>query len=111
MQAEDISNGFNVINVRKMTATETAPNGQTYVVCCPLFLVTLTRNTTSQEIFKLKSLNHINIKVELYRAQSDTFIYSLPSAVPLSKVLEGSTSHNDTETRQAPKIPSKFTSD
>jgi hypothetical protein len=34
-----------------------------------LFLVTLTRNAKSQEIFKLNSLNHIIIKVELYRAQ------------------------------------------
>jgi hypothetical protein len=33
------------------------------------YLVTLTRNVKSQKIFKLNSLNHIMIKVELYRAQ------------------------------------------
>jgi hypothetical protein len=72
--AEDMSYrhedlGFNVINVSQMTATRRAPNGQTQVESLPLFLVTLKRNITSQEIFKLNSLNHI-IKVELYRAQT-----------------------------------------
>jgi hypothetical protein len=62
--AEDISNGledlgFNVINVRQMTATQTASNGQTHVAPLLLFLVTLTGNITSQEIFKLNSFNHI----------------------------------------------------
>jgi hypothetical protein len=36
----------------------------------PLFLVTLTRNLKSQEIFKLNSLNHIIVNVEPYRAQT-----------------------------------------
>jgi hypothetical protein len=36
----------------------------------PLFLATLTRNIKFQEIFKRNSLNHIIIKVELYRAQT-----------------------------------------
>jgi hypothetical protein len=51
---------FNIINVRQMTATRRAPN----VESLPLFLVTLTRNIKSQEIFKLNSLNHVK-KVEL----------------------------------------------
>jgi hypothetical protein len=73
--AEDISNGledlgFNVINMRQMTATRTTPDGQINVAPFLLFLVTLTRNTQSQVIFKLNSLNHIIIKVELYRAQT-----------------------------------------
>jgi hypothetical protein len=73
--AEDISDsledlGFNVINVRQMTATQTASNGQTHVEQHPLFLVALTRNIKSQEIFELNRLNHIIIKVELYRAQT-----------------------------------------
>jgi hypothetical protein len=51
---ENISNsledlGFNVINMRQMTATRTAPNGKTHVKSVPLFLVTLIRNTKSQE--------------------------------------------------------------
>jgi hypothetical protein len=37
----------------------------------PVFLVTLTRKVNSQEIFKLNSLNHIIIKVESYRTQTD----------------------------------------
>jgi hypothetical protein len=51
-------------------ATRTAPNRQTHVESLPLFLVTLTRNIKSQEIFKTNSLNHIFIKTELYRAQT-----------------------------------------
>jgi hypothetical protein len=62
--------GFNVINVRQMTANGTAPNGQTHVKTLTLFLVILTRNINSQEMCKLISLNHIMIKVELYRAQT-----------------------------------------
>jgi hypothetical protein len=74
MPAEDISIcledlGFNVINVRLMMATQTARIRQTHVEPLPLFLVTLTRNIKSQEIFKLNSLNHVIIKVDLYRVQ------------------------------------------
>jgi hypothetical protein len=73
--AEDISNsledlGFNVINVRQMTTTRRAPNGKTHVEPLPVFLVTLTRNMKSQEIFKLNSVNRIIIKVELNRAET-----------------------------------------
>jgi hypothetical protein len=75
MPTEDISNslqdlGFNVINVRQLTTNQKAANGQTHVETLLLFLVTLTRNMKSQEIFELNSLNHIIIKVELYRAQT-----------------------------------------
>jgi hypothetical protein len=53
--AEHISNGledlgFNVINVRQMTATRLASNGQTHVKTLPLFLVTLTRNKITRDI-------------------------------------------------------------
>jgi hypothetical protein len=73
--AEDISDsledlGFDVINVWQMTATRRAHNGQTHVEPLSLFLVTLTRNIKSQEIFSVNSLNHIIIKVELCRAQT-----------------------------------------
>jgi hypothetical protein len=70
MPAEDISSslkglGFNIIDVRQMTATETPPNSLTHVEPLPLFLVTLnSNNIKSQVIFKLNSLNHIIIKVE-----------------------------------------------
>jgi hypothetical protein len=53
--AEDISNsledlGFNgIINVRQMTATQTAPDGQTHVEPLPLFLLNLARNIKSQK--------------------------------------------------------------
>jgi hypothetical protein len=47
-----------------------APNGQTHVEALILFLVALTRNIKSQEIFKLNSLNDIIIKAELYRAHT-----------------------------------------
>jgi hypothetical protein len=73
--AEDISNsveglGFNVINMKQLTTNRRAPNGQIYVETLPPFLVTLTGNVKSQEIFRLNSLNHIIIKVELYRAET-----------------------------------------
>jgi hypothetical protein len=55
--------------VKQITANWRAPHGQAYVEILPLFLVTLTRNCKSQEIFKLNSLNHI-IKVEPYGAQT-----------------------------------------
>jgi hypothetical protein len=76
MPAENISNGledlgFNVINVKQMTARQRAPNGETHVEPLTLFLFTLTRNIKSQEIFKLNSLNHNFIKVEPYRTQTD----------------------------------------
>jgi hypothetical protein len=53
--AEDTSNSleelrFNVINARQMTATRTAPNGQTQVEPFPLFPFTLTRNKISRNI-------------------------------------------------------------
>jgi hypothetical protein len=72
--AEDISDGleglgFNIINVKQMPGTRTAPNGQTHVEPLPLFLVILSRNVKFQEIFKLNSLNHI-IKVELCRVHT-----------------------------------------
>jgi hypothetical protein len=72
---EDIFNspedlGFSVINVRQMTATWRAPNGQTHVNTLPMFLVTWTKVIISQEIFRLNCLNHIIIRVELYRAQT-----------------------------------------
>jgi hypothetical protein len=75
MPAKDISNnledlGFNIIKVRQMTATQSAPNGQIHVELITLFLVTLTRNIKFHEIFMLNSLSHIIIKIELYRAQT-----------------------------------------
>jgi hypothetical protein len=60
--------GFNIIDVRQLTTNRRSPNRQTYVENLPLFLVTLTRNVKSQEIFKLNSLKQIIIKVESYRA-------------------------------------------
>jgi hypothetical protein len=75
MPGEDISNsledlGFNVINVRQMTATQTAPNEQTHMKPSLYTLSPLPGNIKSEEIFKLNILNHIIIKVELYRAQA-----------------------------------------
>jgi hypothetical protein len=77
---EDKSNslensGFEVINVRKMTANRRAPDGQTHVEPLPLSLVTLTRNIKSQQIFSHNSLNHIINKTELSRAQTSLTQY------------------------------------
>jgi hypothetical protein len=73
--AENISSsleglGYNVINVRQMTATRRAPNRQSHMEPIALFLVILTRNITSLDLFKLNNLNHVIIEVELYRGQA-----------------------------------------
>jgi hypothetical protein len=64
---------FNVINVRQMTATRRAPKGQIHVEPIHLFLVTLTRNIKSREIFKLNTLNHIIIRLALRNAISELY--------------------------------------
>jgi hypothetical protein len=48
--------GFNVINVRQMTAPRRATNGQIHVEILPPFPVILTRKTEFQEIFTLNRL-------------------------------------------------------
>jgi hypothetical protein len=58
------------MNVRQLTTNLTARNGQTYVETLPVFLVTLTRNVKSQEMFKLNGLHQIINKVESSRAQT-----------------------------------------
>jgi hypothetical protein len=73
--AEDISDGlvglgFDVISVKQMSSTRrSSAEGSTHVNL-PLFLITLPRNPKSQEIFKLRGLCHISIKVEAYKAQA-----------------------------------------
>jgi hypothetical protein len=67
--AEDIrdglvSLGFDVVSVKQMTTTRRSSPEEPKVTNLPLFLVTLTRTATSQEIFHLPSLCHIAIKVE-----------------------------------------------
>jgi hypothetical protein len=73
-RAEYISNsledlGFNIINVRQMTANRRATHRHAYMETLSLFLVTLRRHLQKHEMFKLNSLNHI-IDVEPYRAQT-----------------------------------------
>jgi hypothetical protein len=73
--AEDISNGlqdlaFSNLSVKQITANRPSPEGGSDSINLPLFLVTLTRSPKSQEICKLKSLCHIVIRVEAYRAQN-----------------------------------------
>jgi hypothetical protein len=83
--AEDISDslvdsGFNVISLWQMTATQRPPNWQTNMKLLCLYLHTITRNIKWQEIF---SVNHIIIKIELYRDQigfAKTLALSRPTA-------------------------------
>jgi hypothetical protein len=70
--------GFNGIKVGKMMVTRRAPHGQTCMETLPLFLVTLTRKTKSRKIYKLNSLKHIIIKVELYRADWPDAVLQVP---------------------------------
>jgi hypothetical protein len=62
--------GFDVINVKQMYTTHQPPAEGTTTVNNPLFLITLPRMSESREIFKLTSLCHIAIKVEVYKAQT-----------------------------------------
>jgi hypothetical protein len=94
MPVEDISNnledlGFNTI-MRQMMANQRASHGKTYVENLPLLFVTLTKNITSQEIFKLKILNQIIIKVD-----SCLVRLALHSATTAkTSVMSGSTASN-----------------
>jgi hypothetical protein len=72
--AQDISDGlvdlgFDVVSFREMSSARRSPDCLTPITL-PLFLVTLPRRAKSQEIFKLSSLCHICIKVEVYTFQS-----------------------------------------
>jgi hypothetical protein len=53
-----------------MTVSRSLPQVGGQSVNILLFLITLTRNQKSQEIFKLTSLSHIIKKVEAYRART-----------------------------------------
>jgi hypothetical protein len=73
--AEDISDGlvnicFNVISVKQMTTIRRSATEEPSSTNLPLFLITLPRTPKSQDIFQLRSLCHIAIKVEAYKAQS-----------------------------------------
>jgi hypothetical protein len=72
--AEDISDGlmelrYDVISVKQMTSSRRSL-GEGTPALLPLFLITLPRNPKSQDIFQLKSLCYIAIKVEAYKAQT-----------------------------------------
>jgi hypothetical protein len=73
--AKDISGGlldlgFDVISVKQMTYSLTSPEKVNKQVNIPLFLITLKRSDKSQDILKLRSLCHVAVSVEAYRAQS-----------------------------------------
>jgi hypothetical protein len=72
--AKDISDGlvdlgFDVVSVKQMSSARRSPDGSN-LITLPLFLVTLPTTQKSQEIFKLSSLCHSCIKVEVYKSQS-----------------------------------------
>jgi hypothetical protein len=71
--AEDISDGlidagFDIISVKQMTSTRRSPTEGTRNL--PLFLITLPRTAKSQDIFQLKTLCHISIRVRAYKSQN-----------------------------------------
>jgi hypothetical protein len=73
--AENIYDGlmsldFDVISVKQMTTNRRSSAEGTTSVNLPLFLITLTRTTKSQDIFTLTSICHFAIKVELFKAQN-----------------------------------------
>jgi hypothetical protein len=52
-----------------MTTSKPKPQGSNQPENFPLFLVRLTRKEKAPEIFKLKNLSNIIVKVNAYRAQ------------------------------------------
>jgi hypothetical protein len=62
--------GFDVVSVKKMTATRRSPPEESKIINLPLFLVTLPRTAKAQEILRLSSFCHIAVRVEAYRAQN-----------------------------------------
>jgi hypothetical protein len=60
---------FEVISVRQVSTTHWSSEGIT-LITLPLFLVTLSSTTKSQDLYKLSNLCHISIKVELYKSQN-----------------------------------------
>lgn len=71
--AGDISNGFenlgfSVIGVKQTIVFCSSPEGGNNQINFLLFLITLLRNSKSQEIFKLTSLSHIVNRVKVYRS-------------------------------------------
>jgi hypothetical protein len=74
--AEDIFDGvvshvFEVITVKQMTATRQSPPEGSKAMNLSIFLITLPRTAKSKEIFRLRSLCNIAIRVEAYRAQNE----------------------------------------
>jgi hypothetical protein len=65
-----MSLGFDVITVKQMTATSRSPPEGSKTINLPLFLITLPRTAKSQEDFRLPSLCHIAVRVEVYTAQN-----------------------------------------
>jgi predicted Zn-ribbon and HTH transcriptional regulator len=73
--AQDISDGlvdlgFDIINVKQMSAGRRSRSEGSASRILPLLLITLPRTEKSKEIFQLTDLCHIMIRVEAYRAQS-----------------------------------------
>jgi hypothetical protein len=69
--------GFDVISVKQMTKTRRSPPVGSKTIYLPLFLITLQRSTKAQEMFPLRSLCHIAVRVEAYR-QSSEWSYVVP---------------------------------
>jgi hypothetical protein len=64
-----VSLGFDVVRVKQMAATRRSPPEESKIINLHLFLVTMPRSAKTQEIFRLLSLCHIAITVEVYRAR------------------------------------------
>jgi hypothetical protein len=62
--------GFDVISVKQITTSRLSPSQVPENSNLPFFLVSLPRTGKSQDIFKLRSLCHIHIKVEAYKKQN-----------------------------------------
>jgi hypothetical protein len=62
--------GFDVNNLKEMTAKRLFPEGSVTTLTLLLFLVTLACCQKSQTIFTLTDLRNIGIKIETYRAQT-----------------------------------------
>jgi hypothetical protein len=73
--------GFDINSVRQMSTASWSPESSTPITL-PLFFVTLPRTTKSLDFFKLSSLCHISIKVEVYKSRNTLAVLQLPEVWP-----------------------------
>jgi hypothetical protein len=92
--AEDMSNGlqdlgYSVLCVKQITASRPYPEGDKYTFNLPLFLVTLTKDSKSPEIFK--PMPHSSYGGSLQDPERFNSVFQLPEIWPYLGKLQAAT--------------------